>query len=305
LLFEQKKGFLFIIASVLSFGAASFRLDRIFSGWYTFFVFTISIGRGNATTLIPSMILESIPDFWGNKIILPFVIAVLFIMAYGLMQRKQAEKLKSLIFYMSWAIGMVGLSWASIVHLGSYDNDLIPAYAALSILFGLSVEKLCFSQNMSLTYRGVLLFACALQFIMLRFPVDAQMPTMQDLLAGKALLAEMQKQPGDVYVPFHPELALLAGKPTFADWNAMYLLDGGYGGGDPKEAQRVKVQFLRAMATHRFSMIVLDKDLNWVWGHPERYYSISPEPVFQDPNVFWPVTGWQVRPTMKMLPNQP
>ncbi len=304
-LFEPKKGLFFIVASALSFGAISFHLDRIFSGWYTFFVFTISIGRGDTIALTPSMMLESIRDFWGNKVILPFIVVVLFIMAYGFMQRKQDENLKTLIFYMSWSIGLVGLSWASMVHFGSYDNNLIPAYAALSILFGLSVEKLCFNQNIGLAYRGVLLFACALQFFMLRFPIDAQIPTMQDLLAGKALVEEIQKQAGDVYIPFHPELELIAGKPTFADWNAMYLLDGGYGGGDPKEAQRVKVEFLHAMAIHQFSMIILDRDLNWVWGHPEKYYSISPEPVFKDPNVFWPVTGWQVRPTIKMFPNQP
>ena len=60
--------------------------------------------------------------------------------------------------------------------------------------------------------------------------------------------------------------------------------------------------FSYAMANHQFSMNVLDKDLNWVWGYPEKYYTIDPGPVFRDPEVFYPVTGWQVRPTIKMLP---
>ncbi len=96
----------------------------------------------------------------------------------------------------------------------------------------------------------------------------------------------------------------MAGKPTLASWNAMYQLGGGYGGGDLIKAQRVKTEFANAMARHAFAMIILDRDLNWVWGYPEKYYYVSEEPVFSNPDVFWPVVGWQNRPTTKMFPIQ-
>ena len=54
------------------------------------------------------------------------------------------------------------------------------------------------------------------------------------------------------------------------------------------------------MARQDFSMIVTDQTPNWIWGNPEEHYAIREKPVFDDPNVFWPVTGWQTRPRWRM-----
>ena len=97
-------------------------------------------------------------------------------------------------------------------------------------------------------------------------------------------------------------MALLAGKPTFADWVTTYQLEGGFGGGSVKETKRVKTEFSRAMAARSFSMIILDKGIEWIWGHPEKYYYVSSEPVFRDPTVYWPVVGVAFRPTSRMYP---
>jgi hypothetical protein len=82
----------------------------------------------------------------------------------------------------------------------------------------------------------------------------------------------------------------------------MYQLEGNFGGGDPREAARVKTEFTNAMARQQFAMIILDQQPNWIWGHPEKYYTASYEPVFSSPDVFWPVTGWDTRPTIQMTP---
>ena len=73
-------------------------------------------------------------------------------------------------------------------------------------------------------------------------------------------------------------------------------------------AGRVYVELLdhTAQAPHidpaRFSLIILDKGLNSVWGKPEKYYTMSSEPVFASADVYWPVVGLQVRPTFIMVP---
>jgi hypothetical protein len=199
---------------------------------------------------------------------------------------------------------MIGASWAGLIHPGGARNVLIPAYSAIAVLSGLAIQKLSSGLNGVLLYKSALLIVCTIQFAILYFPIQSLIPTKEDLLAGQSLIAEIQKQPGDVYIHFHPELSLIAGKPTFADWVTTYQLEGGFGGGDIRETNRVKSEFIHVMAVQKFSMIILDKDINWVWGHPEKYYYISKDPVFDNPNVYWPVIGFQIRPTIKMYPIQ-
>ena len=108
-------------------------------------------------------------------------------------------------------------------------NDLVPAYAILAILFGISLHIVGYEQATSPALRGGLLAVCAIQFALLYYPIRPQIPTAADLQAGQALVQEIRAQTGDVYVPFHPDLALMAGKRTFASWSPMYQLEGNFG----------------------------------------------------------------------------
>ena len=306
ILFEKNKSFGFVTASITIFIIASLRLDQIYSGWYSFFTFKIILGSGGAPAITPSMVLNSFGDFWLNSLFFPIPITLLIVGAYLLINliRGKKEGDKSIVFYIFFSAGMIGVSWAALIHPGGAKNVLVPGYSVIAILFGLAIQKLSILLKGVLLSKSTLLFVCTIQFAMLYFPIQGLIPTKQDLLAGQSLVSEIQKQPGDVYVHFHPEIPLMAGKPTYADWVNTYQLEGGFGGGDIKETNRVKSEFIRAMATQKFSMIILDKDINWVWGHPEKYYYMSKDPVFDNPNVFWPVIGFQIRPTIKMYPIQ-
>ncbi len=302
--FERGKSLGFVLSSLASLTVAFLLLNQIYSGWFGFFVLKLASGSGEYLLITPSTLAQTAIDFWSSSIVLVLPVAALFIIAFVVIHLRERKEVKWFFFYLAFSIGMIGTSWG-VVQLGGYKNDLVPAYAVIAILFGLSLQIVCYERDLGPSRKGILLAACALQFAILYYPVSSQIPTKEDLLAGQALVGEIRQQSGAVYIPFHPELSLMAGKPAFASWIALYGLEGNYGGGDMTETRRVKVEFTKAMSKHEFGMIILDKDLNWVWGHPEKYYSISPEPVFKDPNVFWPVTGWQVRPTIKMFPNQP
>jgi hypothetical protein len=322
---DRKRLLAFGGAAVGSLVIASLILDRAYSGWYTFFVIKSPFGSGASVPLTVPRIIGSIPEFWIQSIFNPLpwvslVIAVYALASIGIAlhaapgstgglprlklvgNESSKEERWQGCFYLCCAVGMLGTSWGSLIHQGGYKNDLVPAFAAMSLIFGLGIQKLAYSHNLSSWRYLLVLGASAMQLLLLYYPVGPQIPTEADEKAGRALLQEIGKQPGDVYVPFHPELALLAGKRTYASWNALYQLEGNYGGGDVEETRRVKTEFANAMARQEFSMIVLDLDLNWVWGHPERYYHLREDPVFDQPDVFWPVTGWRVRPTSIMVP---
>lgn len=299
--FERRQLLAFLLACAGTLVAAYLLLDRVYSGWYRFFVFRLALGSGEYVSFAPSSFLQTALDFWWGAIVVVLPFVSLFILAYFVVEIRRKSVPSHLFFYAACAAGMVGTAW-SVVEVGGYKNDLLPAYAIMAILFGLAVQTVGFGPNLRPAYRAVVLAACAVQFALLHYPIEPQIPSNADLRAGEALVAEIRAQPGNVYVPFHPELALMAGKPAFASWSPMYQLEGSFGGGDVRQAARVKTEFLHAMARQDFSMIILDQTPNWIWGNPEEHYVMSSESVFPDPSVFWPVTGWRTRPEFKMLP---
>lgn len=306
IVFERDKSLGFVISSIAFFLVVSWRLDHIYSGWYSFFVFKVNIGSGSNLPITPSLVINSMGDFWLNFLLFPLPIVLVFIIGYFLIKltRINREIDKTYIFYFFFAAGMIGASWGAFIHPGGFNNVLIPGYTAIAIVLGLTIQKLFSEVGVNLLYRSGLLFICTIQFAMLYFPIQPLIPTKADRLAGQTLVAEVQNKPGDVYIPFHPEISLMAGKPTFAEWSTTYQLEGGLGGGDLKETNRVKSEFIHAMAVQEFSMIISDKNINWIWGHPEKFYYISDEPVFNNPDVFWSITGFPMRPTIIMYPNQ-
>ncbi len=302
LLSDRRKALFFVFPFLIAYGLAFLLLNGVYAGWYQFFVFKLALGSGEYVTLSPTSSIETALGFWGNSIFLALPIVVLVVAAWFVINWRTSKDLGTLLFYAACAIGMIGTSW-SVVQVGGYKNDLIPAYAAISILFGLSLQTAQSQLASKPIYLSAVLIACAIQFGLLRYPIAALIPTQADLKAGQDLLAQLRSQPRDVYIPWHPDLALMAGKKPFASWSPMYQLEGNYGGGDAHESARVKTQFSNAMAQQQFSLIILDQEVNWIWGHPEKYYTTSYEPVFSSPNVFWPVTGWATRPTIDMVPN--
>lgn len=301
---ERRTAIPFLLACLVVLGGAYWILNRIYSGWFGFFVLRLAAGSGEYVSITSSTGLQTAAEFWSTAILLALPVAALAIVAYAVVDLRDAQGRKGSLFFLACAVGMVGTSW-SVVQVGGYKNDLVPAYGAMAILFGLSIQQLGYGLRPGPRYRAAVLSACAVQFGLLLYPVAPLIPRKGDLEAGRALVNEIRAAPGAVYVPFHPELALMAGKAPYASWSPMFQLEGNYGGGDIRTTARVKTEFVRAMARHEFSMILMDQPANWIWGNPELYYTAATDPVFADADAFWPVTGWQTRPEFRMVPNAP
>jgi len=300
-LFERRKLLTFMLPCVAALSVIFLGLDGQYEGWIGFFVLKLALGSGEYVTFEPGMFLDSAMEFWLNSILLALPIVALSILVFIIAGLREARDRAGLYFYLACAAGMVGTSWA-VVQVGGYRNDLVPAYAAVALLFGIALQCLVSMLPRGSLRGSALLAACALQFALLWYPIGPQLPSDEDLTAGRSLVAQVRAQSGDVYVPFHPELALMGGKKPFASWSPMFQLEGNYGGGDIRATGRVKTEFARAMQRRQFTMIILDQESNWIWGDPEKYYTRGERPVFADEDVFWPVTGWQTRPEFLLLP---
>ena len=302
-LFERKKLLTFGLPCLAALVAFFLTLNGVYEGWFGFFVLKLALGSGEYVIFDPDMFVDTAMEFWLDSILFALPVVTLSIMAFVVAGLRRGHYRAGLFFYVACATGMLGTSWV-VMQVGGYRNDLLPAYAIIAVLFGIGLHWLI-SQVPRGSLRGsAFLAACALQFVLLWYPLAPEIPTPEDLSAGNALLTLIREQPGDVYVPFHPDLSLMAGKETFASWSPMFQLEGNYGGGDVRATGRVKTEFAGAMQRRQFALIILDQEPNWIWGDPERYYTRGAQPVFADEDVFWPVTGWQTRPEMILHPRQ-
>jgi hypothetical protein len=96
-----------------------------------------------------------------------------------------------------------------------------------------------------------------------------------------------------VWVPYHPYLAVMAGKPTHA--HGMALVELLWGQGPVVDQLHFDVE--QAIAARRFGAIVLDP----VWFPPELKTVIEANYPMRSPmagldEVFFPVTGMRTRP---------
>jgi hypothetical protein len=105
------------------------------------------------------------------------------------------------------------------VHLGGYKNALLPAYAALAILFGIGLASLLrtgTTRTASLLYVGY-----SAQLIALFYNPISCVPNAGDAAMAERYVAAVRSTPGNVFVPEESEIAERAGRDGYASWWAL------------------------------------------------------------------------------------
>lgn len=287
----------FGLFALLAGGSAAL-LHLLSAGWYTYYVFSL-----------PSQhpwLIEAALTFWTWDMLRPLCFALVFgALALFLPQPKETEKPREFWFYVT--IGMLGTSYLSRMHTGGTENVLMPAYAAVAILFGLGVYALVtFARNTRREARRLPLepavyAVCLIQFVWLRYDLRAQLPSPGSEAAGHALVKTLAAIPGDVYVADHGALSAMAGKKTYAHRMAV---EDVLRGRDRHLADRLFTAFEDAVYERRFAAVVLDsmhfpgqppRDSHWLRDSLRQRYTRQP-PLLSDPAVLWPVTGGRTRP---------
>jgi hypothetical protein len=101
-----------------------------------------------------------------------------------------------------------------------------------------------------------------------------------------------------VWVPYHGYLARAAGKRPYAHWMAMtdILRDG-----RPELRAKLRAEVDEAVRGRRFSMIVLSSTPFPITPQVEPSYTFRAT-LFEDPRVFWPLSGARRRPERIYVP---
>lgn len=322
---------IFLIGTIVATIAAStFVLDGIHDGWYSYYVFDLVREHAIET--------RGLLNFWTRDLIAPLAIAcataTFYILARLLHPARHGHPVRSCgsvapadlmdrdvsvrradhatLFYSLMAVGMIGGAWLSRLHSGGYDNVLFPAYAAVSILFGLGIHTVLESIR---TFpvagqRLVELFVflvCIGQFVSLAYNPFHQIPTRRDLEAGRTFVTTVAQIEGEVFVPFHSYLPALAGKASHA--HGMAVSDILRGDDGAIRAQLIE-DMRQTIRERRFAALILDdtffswflKDILPELSRDIEENYVRRQPVFDSDTPFWPVTGMRTRPEFIYVP---
>jgi 4-amino-4-deoxy-L-arabinose transferase-like glycosyltransferase len=287
---------LFTGTILLTVVGGSFLFNQISDNWFQFYVFELP----SQHPIIKQMVLS----YWLHDLLQPLPIASMVSIFYGI-QLFSGRKDRNFAFFAALAAGLIGASYLGRLHAGGYDNVLMPAYAAIAIFFGLGVNNILSllpadslpgdRALVSSAIESAVFFACILQFLLLAYNPLTQIPSKADRAAGDRLIQLIEPFDGEVFVPYHGYLPTLGGKQSYA--HAMAISD--VLSSKDKSVRAILTDDLReAFRDHYFAAIILDEPWMMEEIKPGYYYQ---ETIFSSDDVFWPVTGMDVRPELIYL----
>lgn len=270
-------------------GGTTFGLNQFTDGWYSYYVFTLLQNQ--------VWILQAFISFWNEDLLIHLPIATLFAIIYfvNIYHKDRKGFFQWLAIFLGALIG----SFVTRVRMGGYDNVLLPLFAVITILFGMGLNDLLVKKGLPLPKNGywsanIVLVACLIQFAVLLYNPLAQIPSARDREAGYELINLISNVEGEVFLPDHGYISKMAGKMTYAHNSEIWEVLRG-------NQSNVGKDFLSkdlddAIRLQKFDLIIFDTERNFCCENIKDYYILEGE-VFQEEDVFYPVTGWRIRPT--------
>jgi hypothetical protein len=237
--------------------------DHAHDGWYSYYVFAVPA----AARLRHHYRFR----FWTNDMIAPFFSAMLCCAAKGCVGRADKSRRDDWLYYFFLA-GAVGASWAGRMHFGGYK--IMPAYAALAILFGIAVHDFSgkpeAGPSRARWLRPLVTLLCLAQFVAFAVYKFPYLPKAYDVAAGRKLQDGVGAVTGEVFLPMQNMLPASVGKDSSAQqWAIGDVMRGPARGRD-----LLGSEITAALSDRRFAAIVADREsVREIFG-PEidRYY---------------------------------
>jgi len=262
--------------------------DGLSGGWYTRYVYRSHF-----------LLWHRAGAFWTRDLLASLPVAA--VAAVFFLARPAPRDRETRAFYAVFTALMIGTAYYSRLIVGAYVNALLPACAALAVLFGLAVHEarraLGSPAPEARAAETALWAAAALQFAVLLFNPLAHVPTRADADAGTRLVATIAGLGGDVLVPSHPYLVVRAGGRAHTHSMAIGELSLG---GETAFARDLKARWRQALCERRFSAVLMDgafpflPELNAAYREERRLGELG--------EAFFTVSGARTRPEVLYLP---
>lgn len=295
---SRRLGLLYTAAMLIFIGATTLWLDWLHDGWYSYYIFYLP-------RRFPIAEPHDLIRFWTNDLALPLGIGCAMALFYLLFGSPGSAN-RSRLFYLLMTVGMLVASWVARIKLGGNGNVLFPAYAAVSVLFGIGLNSVLefvrrYGRDNKNAMKSFVYICCILQFMALAYNPMLLIPSQKDREAGQKLVQTLERIPGDVFVPSNPHLAVMAGKSSYALAICMRDIARGDPGGKP--ASDLANEIYTAVAEHKFGAVVTNEP-EYLQSFPLETFYVRQKLAFKDPDVFWTVTGFKSRPSVIWVPQE-
>jgi hypothetical protein len=285
-------------------GGSTLVYNALSGGWFSYYIFDLP-GRH-------ALHFDMLPDVLTTDLLFILPGMALLGLVYWLnllLDRGARNRVSDLYFHALAAAGLVGAGVGARIHAGGYVNVLIPAFAAAAIYAGLGLHGLLErggvpgglnplkdvrSAAPARVFTALAAFGLLAglgQFWLLRYPPLEQVPGRADQAAGDALVEMVAGIDGEVYIPFHGYLAVMAGKTAQAQGMA---LEDVFRSTDLDGRAALQAEIREAIEGRRFAAIILDGEWRFE-SEIEANYTYAGL-IFEDEDVFWPATGMPTRP---------
>ena len=248
--------------------------------------------------------LELIPRFWDDlldRFTLPLLVAPVFLIA-----RVLARDRPRTIFYGLVSVAMLAIAWVSRSNIGGALNVELPAYAMLSVLFGLALYRAFDPSDgwwrtmgsRGQAFQGYVLVLAVGQLALMAYNPRLMVPERSDAWGGDRLTATLASLPGPIFAAgftgYAPEDAV---QP---DLSAVSELLGVYGGPTLPEGKGWTDRYAQALHDGRFTYVIIDPDSADFFAsglaRDQGYVDLGQLFPDDDPYWQWPPAGCPSRP---------
>jgi hypothetical protein len=227
-------------------------LTRATDGWYRYYVFGLAGGLGFDAGAIGQIIASDLFKVCG----IALVMAVAAVMVSRPAWRGE-ESRRAVSFYVLGTLGMVGFVVYLRAHRGANTNVLIPMYAWMAVLFGVSLARICavLEQRRWRWAESLVLLGAMAQIAQNCCGPNEFSASREEMAFRSQLEARLRQIPGDVLVVSHPEYGLAAGKTEYAgSESAGAVIEAR----DQKNGDRLMADYAALIHSGRLSAVVLD-----------------------------------------------
>jgi hypothetical protein len=233
----------YAVTVAVGIGGSTLVLDRVYDGWYSFYVFTLPSHH--------EVVSAEWTKFFTRDLFSSLALALGFgiIAMVGLWRHhRDGFWFQALVF-----TAILGASYSARLHSGGYDNVLLPIFAAIAVLFAIGVHY-AMRARQHWVVAGVALL-CLVQFGQLVYNPADQLQHDRNQQAGQAMLDGLRTLNGTVLMTGHPWYLHEVGKPMSAQGAAIEdVLRGNVDG----TGQVLASDLYAAVAEQRWDYIVVD-----------------------------------------------
>ncbi|MBI5373816.1 MAG: glycosyltransferase family 39 protein [Candidatus Schekmanbacteria bacterium] len=261
--------------------------------WYNYYIFKLPSEH--------PWVQDEFASYWTEDI-LSFLPLAFFIGLFCLVRRMYVNR--RLDIWLFAFLSMIGGSYFSMLHSGGWKNVLLPAYAVISILFGIGINELL-KLSMQLTgnklqaAKACIYLLSIFQMSWLVYNPAAQIPSKEDEQCGEKLVHFISEIKGEVYIPAHGYLSMFAGKKAYAQRMAVEDVISG----DDKNRRLFVRHLTTAIREQRFDLMILEEEDSFFEKIVDGNYIYIGD-FFKEPDGFFPVTGARTRPLRMYIPRK-